>query len=258
MRVTFAAVLVLISANSVWAWGAIGHRVTGALAQPLLSPQAAAAVESILGTETLAEASTWPDEMRSNPDPFWQKTASPWHYVTVPDVETYVEHGAPEQGDSLTALRHFAEVLRDPEASLADKQLALRFTVHIVGDLHQPMHVGNGQDRGGNMVRVTFMGEPTNLHAVWDSKLIDHRQLSYTELAAFLARRITPELREIWSSADPMIWIVESAAIRETIYPAEGETALSWDYAYLSRPILDKRLEQAGVRIAAYLNALFQ
>ncbi len=258
MRATIAALLVLLTVTSAGAWGAIGHRVTGALAQPLLSPKAAEAVADILGTETLAEASTWPDEMRSDPAPFWQRTASPWHYVTVPDGKTPAEVGAPEEGDAFSALQSFARTLRDPAASLTDKQLALRFTVHLVGDLHQPLHVGNGTDRGGNDVKVTFMGEHTNLHSVWDSKLIEHRQLSYSELAAFLARRITPELREAWATADPNVWMAESAAIRDTIYPAEGQTSLSWDYAYRSAPIVDQRLEQAGVRLAAYLNELFR
>lgn len=256
MRAAITLLLVLFTVSSANAWGPIGHRVTGALAQPLLSPKAVEAVQAILGTETLEEAATWPDEMRSDPAPFWQRTASPWHYVTVPGGETYAAVGAPEEGDALTALQQFARTLRDPAASLADQQLALRFTVHLVGDLHQPLHVGNGHDRGGNQVKVTFMGEETNLHSVWDSKLIEHRQLSYSELAAFLARRITPELQREWSTADPLVWIAESAAIRDTIYPEE--TALSWDYAYRFDPLVDQRLEQAGVRLAAYLNELFK
>lgn len=260
MRVTLVSLLVslVVVTTSANAWGPIGHRVTGALAQPLLSPKAAKAVKAIIGTETLAEASTWPDEMRSDPSVFWRRTASPWHYVTVPEGKTYTEVGAPPQGDAYTALQDFAKTLRDPAASREDKQLALRFTVHLIGDLHQPLHVGNGTDRGGNDVKVTFMGEDTNLHSVWDGKLIEHRQLSYTELTAFLVRRITPELRREWATPDPLVWIGESAALCATIYPPEGLTALSWDYAYRSDPIVDLRLQQAGVRIAAYLNALFK
>ncbi|MCF3650932.1 S1/P1 nuclease [Synoicihabitans lomoniglobus] len=256
MRVSIVLILVFLAVSPANAWGPVGHRVTGALAQPLLTPKTAEAVRAIIGSETLAEASTWPDEMRSDPAPFWQHTASPWHYVTVPEGKTYAEVGAPEEGDAYTALQQFARTLRDPSASLADKQLALRFTVHLVGDLHQPLHVGNGQDRGGNQVKVNFMREDTNLHSVWDSKLIERRKLSYSELAAFLARRITPELRQEWSTADPLIWMAESAEIRDTIYP-EGAT-ISWDYGYRSDPIVDQRLEQAGVRLAAYLNELFK
>jgi hypothetical protein len=134
--------------------------------------------------------------------------------------------------------------------------LALRFTLHIIGDLHQPLHAGNGNDRGGNDIRVTFFREATNLHAVWDSGMIDRRQLSYTEFTAFLTRRITPTLHRQWSEPDALVWIAESAAIRDTIYPASNE--LSWDYAYQHRETVDTRLMQGGVRMAAYLNALWQ
>ena len=85
------------------------------------------------------------------------------------------------------------KTLRTPTASLADKQLALRFVVHLVGDLHQPLHVGKCCDKGGNDVKVTWFGKPTNLHAVWDLALVDDEQLSFTELAAKLERHISTQ-----------------------------------------------------------------
>jgi hypothetical protein len=151
-------------------WGKTGHRLVGAVADQYLSGLARAHVKQILGVETLDEASTWPDEMKSNPDPFWQRTASPWHYVT---VGGFAYDHAPDEGDAMTALERYSGVLRDPNASREDKQTALRFIVHIVGDLHQPLHAGKPGDRGGNDVKVTWFGRPTNLHAVWDSALVD-------------------------------------------------------------------------------------
>ena len=91
--------------------------------------------------------------MRSNPEHFWQEVAGPFHYVTIPEGKTYAEVGAPDEGDSVTALAQFRKVLLDPKASREQKQLALRFTVHIIGDLHQPLHAGNGTDRGGQRHR---------------------------------------------------------------------------------------------------------
>ncbi len=256
MRVFLAIILLLVTPAPAFAWGQIGHRVTGAIAQPLLTRKAARAIYAIIGEETLAEASTWADEMRSNPEPFWQSTANPWHYVTVPVGKTYADVGAPAEGDAVTALERFAQTLKDPKAPLADKQLALRFTVHIIGDLHQPLHAGNGTDKGGNDIRVTFFRDPTNLHAVWDSGLIDRRQLSYSEYAAFLRNRLDDDLRRQWSTPDPRVWIAESASLRDRIYPAGDQ--LSWDYAYRSNPIVDERLLQGGVRVAAYFNELFR
>ncbi len=255
MRAVLAILLVLLVPSPAFAWGQIGHRVTGAIAEPLLTSTTARAIREIMGSETLAEASTWADEMRSSPDQFWQTTANPWHYVTVPSGKFYAGVVAPPEGDAVTALRKFRETLKDPRAALADKQLALRFTLHIIGDLHQPLHAGNGADKGGNDVRVTLFREQTNLHAVWDSGLIDRRQLSFSEYASFLQRRITSVEQQEWATPDPRVWITESATIRDTIYPAGDQ--LSWSYAYQHNPTIDRRLAQAGVRMAAYLNELF-
>jgi hypothetical protein len=111
----------------------------------------------------------------------------------VPKGKHYHEVGAPEQGDSVTALAQFKATLLDKDASLEQKQLALRFIVHIIGDLHQPLHAGNGTDRGGNDVKVRFFWEDSNLHRVWDSQMLDRRQLSYSEWADWLGRKITQQ-----------------------------------------------------------------
>jgi hypothetical protein len=252
------------------AWGKTGHRVVAAIADTQLSGLARAHVREILGgAESLDEAANWPDEMRSAPGQFWQKTATPWHYVTLNGI-TY-DH-APPEGDALQALGHFRDVLRDPSASLADKQLALRFVVHLVGDLHQPLHAGKCCDKGGNDVKVTWFGKPTNLHAVWDSAIVDDEQLSFTEMAAKLERHISNQDVLNWWDINPRDWISESAELRDTVYPtpapkpAKGKRKkgrgaavpeLSFDYVYKFTPVMERRLSQAGVRLAAYLNDIF-
>lgn len=236
------------------AWGQTGHRVTGIIAEQHLSGIARAQIQMILGGESLAEASTSPDEMRSNPSTFWQKTANPWHYVTVPTDKTYAQAGAPLEGDAASALARFATILRDPNAPREEKQLALRFSIHIIGDLHQPLHAGNGSDRGGNDVKIRFFGDDTNLHAIWDSGIIERQGLSASEYAVRLSRRIAPEDVVSWWLTDPAGWIGESVSLRDGIYPAD--TALSWEYSYRHLPTVERRLQQAGVRVAAYLNQL--
>ncbi|KMS56199.1 S1/P1 Nuclease [Novosphingobium barchaimii LL02] len=257
MRYALAAALLVSAAHSTpaMAWGAIGHRITGAIAQDNLSGVARANVEILLGNEDLAEAATWPDDMRSDPSEFWQKTASPWHYVTVAG-DDYQASDEPKEGDADAALKRFTATLRDSKASADDKRLALRFIVHIIGDLHQPLHAGGGTDRGGNDVKVTWFGKPTNLHTVWDSSMIEQRQLSYSEYAHWLERATTPEEVVTWSVRDLQVWMHESIALRKTIYPANP--ALSYDYAYQHRGEIDQRLKMAGVRIAAYLNWVFE
>lgn len=251
------AISCLALPSTAHAWGKTGHRVGGAIAQDYLSIDAKAGIGSILGAEGLAEASTWPDFMRSSPDSFWRREAGPWHYVTVPHSETYDDVGAPEEGDAVSALADFRKVLRDATSSPDEKALALRFAIHIIGDLHQPLHVGNGTDRGGNDFKATYFGELTNLHSIWDSRMIDREQLSYSEMANWLGRQITPELAEEWSNADPMVWVAESAAMRDTVYPEEGED-LRWSYTFKHKADLDLRLSQSGVRLATWLNKTFE
>jgi hypothetical protein len=255
VRLVVLLVVTAFSSLPAFAWGKTGHRVVGEIANNYLTEDARKSVEDILGPEGLAEASTWPDLMRSSPDPFWAKEAGPYHYITVPQGKTYDEVGHPPEGDAIFALERFKATLKDPGATLQERQLALRFINHIIGDLHQPLHVGNGTDRGGNDVTCSFFGDTTNLHAIWDSGLIDQEQLSFTEWTAWLLPTITETNRDAWSSTDPRVWSAESAAIRDTVYPAECE--LSFGYVFDHRETLRLRLSQGGVRLAAYLNALF-
>ncbi len=251
-----AVTLGLLGSAQAMAWGQVGHRVTGQLAEYYLSDNAKQQIQALFPNSSLAEISTLADEMRSDPSEFWQKTANPWHYVTIEQgVDYHAEH-APDVGDAYTALLAFKATLQNPQASIEDKQLALHFIVHIIGDLHQPLHVGNGTDRGGNQVKVEFFWEESNLHRVWDSGLIDRQQLSYTEWTQWLQQKISPEQAKAWQTTDAKQWMKESATLRNTIYP-EGDK-LSWSYQYEHLPEVKTRLQMAGVRIAAYLNDVFK
>ena len=270
-NVVMLAALAGLIPSPALAWGKTGHRVVAAIADTELSGLARAQVQQILGYgESLDEAANWPDEMRAAPGEFWQKTATPWHYVTLDGI---IYDHAPPEGDALEALGRFRKTLQDPNASRADKQLALRFIVHLVGDLHQPLHVGKCCDRGGNDVKVTWFGKPTNLHAVWDSALVDDEQLSFSELASKLERHIRPEDVVKWWDANPRDWISEGAEIRDTLYPTKADMPkppkgkkklkkgtlpdLSYTYVYKFTPVMERRLSQGGIRLAAYLNAIF-
>jgi hypothetical protein len=244
----------LFTAAPAFAWGKIGHRVTGAIAAHYLSDDARAAIEDILGPEGLAEGSTWADFMRASPEDFWQMESSPYHYVTIPAGATYAQAGAPPQGDAITAIAEFTRTLKDPDATREEKALALRFIVHIIGDLHQPLHAGNGTDRGGNDFAVVYFGRETNLHSVWDSGMIDGEQLSYSEMTEWLVQKITPAEVADWTDINPVVWASESTAIRDTIYPDDPN--LSYRYVFDHIGTVNLRLSQAGVRVAAYLNVV--
>ena len=249
-----AAIAFALAPAPAFAWGKTGHRVVAAIADAQLSGLARAHVKQILGqAESLDEAANWPDEMRSNPSPFWQKTSTPWHYVTLNGI---VYDHAPSEGDALEALSKYSATLRDPAASLADKHLALRFVVHIVGDLHQPLHVGKCCDRGGNDIKVKWFGRDLNLHSVWDSALVDEQQLSFTEMTAKLQRHTSNADVIAWWDINPRDWMSESAQIRETIYPRPSNDPkkvpeLSYSYVYQNTPIMERRLKQAPFRLPA-------
>ncbi|MGS2721992.1 S1/P1 nuclease [Paraglaciecola aestuariivivens] len=254
-RLLIGAVAAVMSFQA-FSWGQTGHRVTGAIAEQYLSPAALKAISQLLPYEDLAEASTFADEMRSSPGEFWQKTTVPWHWVTVPEGKTYAQVGAPEEGDAYSGLAYFTKQLTDPASSREQKQVALKFIVHIIGDLHQPMHAGNGKDRGGNQVKVSWFWEDSNLHRVWDTGMIDGENLSYTEFTAKLSRKITPEQAKAWMETDPNVWIAESIKIRDQVYPKSEK--LNYEYLFNHLPIVKQRLQMAGVRVAAYLNTLFK
>lgn len=248
----FALVALCCATCSVsHAWGPQGHRVAGTLTEAYLAPETRQAISSLLGDESLAGASTWADRMRSSPSPFWQKQAGPYHYVTVRSGKSYRDIGAPRKGDSVTALAEFRSTLQNPGASRAHRQLALRFSLHIIQDLHQPLHVGNGNDRGGNDVKVEQGGKTTNLHRVWDSGILRATGRSDKAWVTQL-RIITPQTAASWATADPMIWIAESAKLRDQIYPESRVITDSYVEAWL--PTIEMRLQQSAVRSAAWLN----
>src|SRR5262245_31080294 len=180
---TMMGLLLLTSAIAA-PWGAIGHRIVGRIAEQHLSAEARHQLQALLGPESLAQVSTWPDEIRA--DPTWNH-ASPWHYVDIADDETYETAPKHPGGDVVEAIQRLTRVLRDPQATLQDKVVALKFLVHCVGDIHQPLHVGRRDDHGGNTLQVRWFGESSTLHKVWDEQLIEAEKLSFSEFAAFLA-----------------------------------------------------------------------
>ncbi len=257
----FSACLWLASAPAVLAWGATGHRTVGAIAEAHLTPWAAAQVRALLGTESLARSSTWPDEIRS--DASWDHTHT-WHYINFEDGQTLDTLERNPEGDVLEAMERFAATLRDGDASYQDKVIALRFLVHFIGDIHQPLHAGRASDRGGNEIAVIYYREPSNLHSVWDSGMIDREKLSFTELVRFI-HHTTPEEVAAWQNSSFGDWVEESLALRQQCYdlgpwegPAGTPPSLSWEYSYQHLPLVHRRLLQAGVRLAGALNDIFE
>ncbi|OQW46851.1 MAG: hypothetical protein A4S09_02790 [Proteobacteria bacterium SG_bin7] len=254
---------------SVSAWELIGHRIVGQIAQSHLSSKAAEQTKLLLG-ETLAQSSTWADNMRSDPK---FKHVEPWHYVEIPNGKTYESSVKNPSGDILKALRETEGILRDENASTEKKTEALKFFIHFMGDLHQPLHVSRGSDRGGNQCYVKWMHKAnrSNLHQVWDTLMIESQKLSYTEYSQFLDN-VTEEKRKNFVRGDFDSWARESMELREKIYPPNSEKyckakgyppfkeqpLLSYEYRFENLKSLEEQLQKAGLRLAEKLNSIWR
>jgi hypothetical protein len=267
-----------------WGWGNVGHRVVGKIAENHLSPKAKQGIKTILGFESLAEAATWGDEVRSDEK---YKKYDNWHFVEIPDGMTYETAPKNPNGDVVLGIQTTVAVLKGQSTEFTKKE-ALRYLIHFVGDVHQPLHVGNGTDRGANWCTVKYAGRNNNLHAVWDSALIDAKNLSYTELSEFLDRPdlVTAARLASWARGTVVDWAHESMSHRNDIYPpsltpAEVKTpnpsaqrsycktdpeqsiptnlipVLSYPYEYQMKSLLHEQLTKAGIRLSYILNDIY-
>jgi hypothetical protein len=234
---------------SVFAWGQTGHRVVAEVAQNHLSKKARKNLAKIMGHESLIEASTWMDNVKS--DSTYDHMRS-WHYVTIPDGKDYSTSEKASDGDAYETVLRMKDVLKSEESSLEEKKEAIRILTHVIGDLHQPLHVGNGQDRGGNQIKLKWFYKSSNLHRVWDSEIIDSKGFSYSELALLIDH--PNESTEVNSTSNMNVWLAEAVALRPQIYNlGEGES-LSYEYMYYNWETVKEQLLKGGLRLATVLN----
>jgi len=256
-KLIFAAAVIYLPLQSM-AWGTQGHRICGQIASTYLTPKARAAIQAILGNESLALASNWADFIKSDPD---YNYLSSWHYIdfdkayTYPEMVDYLNHDT--NVDAYTKLQFLVGELKKKGLSTKDKLLYLHMLIHIAEDVHQPMHVAHADDKGGNDFKVNWFSTPTNLHSVWDSQLIDFQQLSYTEYATAINHTSAAQRAE-WQKAPISQWLFESNQIAEKLYTEikPGDT-LNYKYNFNHIEVVNQQLLKAGVRLAGVLNAIF-
>lgn len=239
-------------------WGFFGHKTVATIADRHLTAEAKKAITDLLGNQTIVDVSSWADEVRNQPE---YKSTANWHFVNAPlglsfkDFKDTLSNST--QGDLLKALNQNEMVIKNPDATKDQKAIALKFIIHLVGDAHQPMHVSRAEDKGGNTIQVQFDGKGTNLHTLWDSRLLDHQGLSIAQIAEKddLSRRKIKRLQR----AAPIDWLYESYQISSKLYE---EIALSnkVDETYYQTHIgiANERIEMGGIRLAGLLNELFK
>lgn len=245
-------VLLLLVAADVFGWGATGHRATGLIAEQYLTSKTKKKLATILGQESLAMVSTWMDEIRSDSTYDYAVT---WHYTTVPDGKKYEDVASNPDGKVVAMIEKFMADLKGKKLNKKQELETLKMLVHLVGDIHQPLHVGKPGDRGGNDVKVKWFRAESNLHRVWDSEMIDGTQLSFTELANSLGKPDKLTIKK-WQSATVRDWAHESMTYRPQVYDI-GNGNLSYAYGYKYFSIAKMRMLQAGVRLAGMLNSIY-
>lgn len=234
-------------------WGKTGHRVVGLIAERHLTKKARKNIERVLATETLAEVSNFMDFIRSDNQ---YKALDPLHYATIPDGMTYEQAGTPAEGDAIVAIQRMIEELKARTFSMEDEAFTLKCLVHLIGDIHQPLHVGNGNDKGGNDVKLEYFWQESNLHRVWDSGIIDGQDMSYTEYVDWIDHATDEQIAE-WQNSSVLDWAYESQNYRDQAYELPANKKLSYRYDYDNLELVNQRLLQAGIRLAAVLNEIY-
>jgi hypothetical protein len=281
-RILAALLVLLAPAPAALAWGPEGHRMVGEIAARFLNARASAEVLEVLGNDrladgqpsgrrTLGEVANWADEIKETE---WGKRRGSWHYDDVPLCETAVVEKYCRNGRCASAqLARHIEILADVRASRRSRNEALKWVIHLAGDIHQPLHAGNRGDRGGNRVQVSFFGErdnppygSVNLHAIWDVHMLRRLISERGGERAIVSGPIADRDRNAWEKGSIADWIGESHQIaKNVVYPLlPVETACSnkiagviaVDQAYYSKaaPLIEIQIRKAGIRLARILN----
>src|SRR5262244_1031365 len=249
--VTFAVLLIMPS--SVFAWGGKGHQIVALIAEAHLNASTRDKIKAILPKNgTLAKASIWPDEVRKA-----LPQMNPLHYVDVPRGATAYdrERDCPQRNCIVEAVTWYVNVLKSTDSPLAEKHIALDYLVHLVGDLHQPLHVGFLDDVGGTKTKVTFEGKTQTLHELWDTGMLETEKGTARAMAKLLDEGLGTDDQTAWQAGTPTDWANESLSLTiKYVYPLPESHEIGEEYVNRAVPILHRRLVQAGVRLAWLLN----
>ena len=257
MKQLITILLGLLISSTAFGWGQKGHDVTAAIAERHLTRKAAREVQRVLNGCSPVYVSNWMDNASHTPQYAHTKT---WHYFNIaPDGRIETTERLP-QGDVLRAVTDLTEQLKSGSLQADEEETALRMLIHLVGDMHCPMHLGRAEDLGGNLHKVRFFGRETNLHTVWDTDLVEaaHRW-SYTEWAEQIDNGRSKADRKRIATGTPDDWVRETHGICTRVYADTPEgMEISYDYVARFAPVVEDQLLRAGLRLAALLNEIYR
>lgn len=244
----------IINANNSPDWGSTGHRTIGVIAEKHLTKKAKKQIEKLLQGESLAFVSTFGDDIKS--DSRYKKFYT-WHFVNFPFNTKYEDSDKNPNGDIVNGINKCIAILKDKNTSQEDQVFYLKFLVHLIGDLHQPLHVGRAEDKGGNDIQVRWHNKGTNLHRVWDSNMITSWNMSYTELANN-ARNLNKQQIENIKKGTVLDWTYESQKLAIKVYnSAKIGEKLGYRYSYDHFKTVRSQLQKSGIRLAKVLNDIY-
>lgn len=243
-----------ISFASVPFWSKTGHRAIGKIAQEELSGKARRALDKLLDGQSIASISNFADEIKADKR---YREFSAWHYVNIPQGKDYKDIEPSKYGDLVVGIQKCKAMVVNEDNSKEDRVFYLKMLVHLIGDLHQPMHVGKQGDKGGNDIQVQWFNNGSNLHRVWDANMINSYGLSYTELANSLPKLDKKEIKAV-QAGTVLDWVKESHLIAGKLYDSvEVGEKLSYRYSYVWWGTVENQLQRGGLRLAKVLNDLF-
>ncbi len=235
-------------------WGQTGHRTVAEIANQYLSEKAKAKIKLILQGQSMATASTFADEIKS--DDLYDEFKV-WHYANARLNETYAESDKNEDGDIVIGIQYCINVLTDPVSDEEDQTFYLKMLIHLIGDMHQPLHLGLKEDKGGNDFEADWFGEDSNLHRIWDSEMIDSYGMSYTEMARNKTV-LTPDEIKSYAEGSVADWVEDIRILTKKVYnSAEQRDNLGYRYMYDWYETLKLQLHIAGIRLAKVLNQIY-
>lgn len=254
LKKTGVLFILFFSCQMFFAWSQTGHRVVGQVATENIKNRTLRTINKITNNESLAKMSTFGDEIKS--DDRYKKFYS-WHFVNFKEGEKYNVSNKNPEGDLIQGINFCIATLKDKNTNREDQIFYLKMLVHFVGDLHQPLHVGHEEDKGGNDIKVSWFGKSSNLHRVWDGDMIDDYNMSYTELAHNLPYVYKNQIEEL-QKGSVLDWIYESQSLAAAIYSsAKMDEKLSYRYSYVYFPLVQKQLQKGGLRLAKILDDIY-
>lgn len=246
----------LLSSLTSFGWGQKGHDTIAYIAECNLTPDVYAKVVKALGNHSLVYYANWLDNASHTPEYRYTKT---WHYANIDKGLTYETMPKNEHGDVVTAIGDIVAKLKSGKLTPEQENINLRFLIHLVGDIHAPMHAGHLSDLGGNKIMIKFFGRDYKLHAIWDTNIIEFcHKWSYTEWQQQLDKYCPAEEKERIAQGEPIDWLNESYEIATEIYiNTPAKTNVSFGYIAYYTPIIEKRFLAGGLRLARLLNEIY-